>query len=460
MPCINAAENIRHDPRDMQTMDWNIISPLDEQVVCSMRECEAVFMRMMDRHEWMGMSYSYEERKRRYLMLLRYWNHVVNDKKINLFLSSTIPHRIRTYLIYHLCKTKGIKTIFTYHTGHLIEDFLISEDIYDFSPEIEERVKQLNMKYKNNNDPVELPKNYEDYIKSQTIGGCVLPNYWYTNIGLVPEQEHGKFVMAVKFFKSDRTKFFRQVSSSLSARCKMHYWIRRIKHLFRIVRARRIFRYYTSNAIEPNFSEKYVYLPLHLQPECTTCPMSGVYADQLLMAQMLSEVLPDDVYVYVKEHPNQQKTFPDGKERSIDFYKDLLHCPRVRFIKCSVNTYRLIDNSIAVATGIGTAGVEAVFRGKPFLMFGHWSYQYAPGAFSIRTVEDCIKAIYEIINVGVKPELRDIRIFLKSLADVSFQGLIDERIATYNPEYEKQSVKAFSSAFIQRIHKYFHTSFQ
>ena len=425
-----------------------------------MRECEAVFMRMMDRHEWTGMSYSYEERKRRYLMLLRYWNHVVNEKNINLFLSSTLPHRIRTFLIYCLCKTKRIKTIFPYHAGHLVEEFLVSEDIYDFSPEVEERVKQLNIKYKNNNDPVDLPENYENYVKSQTVAGYDLPNYWYTEIGLLPEQECGKYGQAARLLRIDRIKFFELLSKSISARCHMQFWVRRIKNLYRRIRAIGIFRYYKRNAIEPDFSKKYVFLPLHLQPECSTCPMSGAYTDQVLMAQMLSEVLPKDVYIYVKEHPKQQITFPDGKERSIDFYKDFMRCPRVKLIKRSVNPYSLIDNSIAVATGIGTAGVEGIFRGKPYLMFGHWSYQYAPGVFQIRTVDDCRKAVEEIIKVGVKPEIRDIRIFLKALSDVSFRGIIDERLGQYRPEDEQHSIKAFSSAFIERIHKYFHASSQ
>jgi len=459
LPNINSKKNIRHDPSDLNTMDWNEIRPLDERMVYSMRDCEAVFMHMMDRREWMGRSYSYGERKRLYLQNLRYWNHIIEEEKINLFLSSTLPHRIRTYVIYALCKEKGIPTIFPFHAGHVEGDFLMVEDLVDFCPELELHHNELKEKYSNNDDPIKLPERYEQYILSQTVEGEDPPKPWYMELDDDPPEKHGRIVQGVNMLKKSQKKFWGQFCKSVLARLRAEYWIRRIVYLYRRVRAYKIFSFYDKNAIDPDFSKKYVYLPLHLEPEASVCPMAGVYANQILMVQMLSEALPDDVLIYVKEHPSQQSYLPDGIGRASFFYQDIIRTPKVRFMRRQSNTYRLIENSLAVASGTGTAGVEGLFRGKPFLMFGHWSYQYAPGVFPIHSVEDCKKAVDIIIKGEGKPILRDLRIFFKALADVAIQGVIDERWCRHRPEDEERSIGALSGAFIDRIKKNFsHTT--
>ncbi len=115
-------------------------------------------------------------------------------------------------------------------------------------------------------------------------------------------------------------------------------------------KTKELFDLYESNAISPNLSEKYIYVALHYQPECTTSTMAGAFVDQLLIVQMIANVLPEDIYLYVKEHPCQTL-----HGRDINFYNDLLAIPQVRLIPRAYNSFRLLENCLAVATATGTA---------------------------------------------------------------------------------------------------------
>ena len=116
--------------------------PLDEEVIVRMRDCEALFMYMMTRHEYARII-PYVERKQVYLLHLRFWNDFLERHHINLFLSSTLPHEIPDYIIYALCKLKGIPTIFSHATPIRDTAFLL-EDAEESAVQIKKRLDELN----------------------------------------------------------------------------------------------------------------------------------------------------------------------------------------------------------------------------------------------------------------------------------------------------------------------------
>lgn len=150
-------------------VDWNTIRPLDEDLIERMRDCEAGFMHIMNRREEGGRVMSYHERKRTYLQFLRYWNHMFEEHEINLFLIANLPHRRRTYLLYCLCKAKGIQVLFfrrpTIKKG---EDLLfLSEDWNDPSSELCEEYKRLMDQFGESKEEVKLLKWMDDYYLDQ-----------------------------------------------------------------------------------------------------------------------------------------------------------------------------------------------------------------------------------------------------------------------------------------------------
>lgn len=203
----------------------------------------------------------------------------------------------------------------------------------------------------------------------------------------------------------------------------------------------------------PDFSKKFIYLPLHNQPEKTTSPLGGLFDDLILMADIVASSIPDDWVIYVKENTLQWSKSNTQSEifRFKDFYKQLIGLKNVRFVPAETSAFDLINNSQAVATVTGTAGWEAVLRGKPTLMFGYRWYMYCDGVFRITDVDSCREAIEKIKN-GYKPDKQKVLNYLVSLDKNSIiakdykAGVFIESGVSH-----EENVKNISEAFYKEI---------
>lgn len=130
---------------------------------------------------------------------------------------------------------------------------------------------------------------------------------------------------------------------------------------------------------EVDLDRKFVYFPLHLQPEMTTSALGDRYRDQVLAIEDLSRTLPPDWLIYVKENPKQ-----GAYARGPLFFQRLQRIPNVRFMPSDANTHALTAKSQFVAVITGTAGWEAITKGKPAVVFGHIWFRMLPGIFEFR----------------------------------------------------------------------------
>jgi len=134
--------------------------------------------------------------------------------------------------------------------------------------------------------------------------------------------------------------------------------------------------------------DKYVYFPLHYQPERTVNPDGGVFFDYMFTLRILSESLPEGWKLYVKEHTSQFSYMLSGERgRTVQDYDEILKLHNTILIPSNADSRELIASSQAVATITGTAGWEAVILGKPILYFGYPWYQDCPGTHQIFSVQ-------------------------------------------------------------------------
>ena len=119
--------------------------------------------------------------------------------------------------------------------------------------------------------------------------------------------------------------------------------------------------------------------------------------------KLLSANLPDDVFIFIKEHPD---TFNLGRQswvigdysRDLNYYDELKSIKNVIFTPLNYDTLTLIKNSLCVSTISGAAGLEAVIDGKPTILFGSPWYTDCEGVLLCRTHDECKTAINSILE--------------------------------------------------------------
>ncbi len=210
-------------------------------------------------------------------------------------------------------------------------------------------------------------------------------------------------------------------------------------------RGQAIFRYQLKNAFKQD-SEKYtdgvfdpelpyVYFPLHLQPEKTTSSWGGMFCDQLLAIERLSDLLPDGWVIYVKENP-KQSFFMRGK-----FFYERLRCiKKARLVPAYTDTYLLLNKSVFVATITGTVGWEAITGGKNVLIFG-WGvwYKTLPGVFQYTddfTIQELLN--YKIDHAELERKFTDLK--AKMGNGVIYKGDYKKIVESFSPDTNEENI--------------------
>ena len=398
-------------------IDWNTIEPIDKNTLFQMHSCEIVTLKMMGRIEKHVGTWSYEKRKDIYLKHVRFWRHILITKKIDLCLLPYIPHEGFSYIIYALCKLLDIPVLFMHQT--MPEFIYFVNDLDNFFPE--------------------LRVTYQNFLKSDNKSIKLEPNSRGERLFLLqtskinkptPVYMKGNPISIKKVIKKKQRQLVRILKKLISLDFyNKALQLEQYPILFYRVIGRRVLRvrnvtlrlFYERCCEKPNLDTTYVYFPLHFQPELSTLPLAWDYVDQSLIVSLVSRCLPDNVKMYVKEHPTQERFY-----RSKAFYKKLMRTKNVILISRKFDTYALINHCSCVVTATGTAGWEAIFREKPVLLFGTIFYQYAPGVYRIETVEDCKNAIKEIFEQNKKPEIDKVKMFVKAFEQNTIPAYYEE----------------------------------
>jgi hypothetical protein len=175
----------------------------------------------------------------------------------------------------------------------------------------------------------------------------------------------------------------------------------------------RAVNYYERNASNKLPDKNSLVLFLHFQPEAVTMPQGGIFADQLLVIDLILAALPNGMNLYVKEHPFMFDQFAqDRHERSVDFYSYVLRDPRVHFVSKHVNSQTLLMNAGIVASTNGSISWEAMRTGNPCIIFG-WSWFAACNScFVVDSVDSLKQAIAAATRKNPKEVIDDVNKFL------------------------------------------------
>ena len=440
-------------------IDINTLPYPDDHVFQSMQKREMQIMQMMSQLDFSDIKFI--EQKHLYFSYIRYWYGILKAYSPDAILFVDIPHFSYNVVLYTIAKFLGIKTIMFKRTKGLPDTVLFFDDFENNKKLLEEYQKQLRVCpdfsdlseshqqfFQRQNNPeqeekLKYSKELYTYIPDKIRATKIIPQA--TRIL--------KHLKSTKFFRSAYSYLWMVFHKTQVLGLKENlvpYWrVKREKQ--KHIKASKKYRLEYESLVQPfDKDKKYVYVPLHLQPEGTTNPLGGIFDDQILMIEMLSHSLPKDWVIYVKENPLQWYYDRGYFGRYQGYYSVLARLPNVRLVPLDVSTFTLITHSQAVATITGTAGWEAIIRQKPVLIFGFPWYQDCEGGYRIKNIEDCRQA-FQKIQQGIIPDKKKIFAFLKAVENVGVRGYANIKLARVTTVSSQENITNFIEAFYSEL---------
>lgn len=445
-------------PLELQREKFN---PPGNDLINEMLECESLVLTMMTRLDFWG-KVPFLKKKHLYYKYLQYWNGVLEKFKPDAIVFRSVPHSSYNFVLYCLAKKQGILTIM-FDSSVLKDKLLVLDDFQKMPEKFLETHDLLN---KENHTIEELPKDKQEYFqrlanplidatpdyKKQVVAQMNEPVKIIPTIGkIIKNIKRGNFIPALRYHLKSALNLTNRPIFTIDEADKSDY--RNIYQLKKIIKVTEKYKKeYKNLEKEVDFKRKYIYFPLHYQPECNTSPVGGHFADQILAIKILASALPVGWIIYVKENIAQwnQRNAQANSFRYNGYYQELAKTENVVLLAPEISSYDLIAYSQAVATISGTAGWESLARNKPVLFFGFPWYQYCDGAMRVKSVEDCQKAIKEVIS-GFKPNHQKILNYLLSLDRTTIRASHVEYLERVSGVLRDESIKNITKAIFAKL---------
>jgi len=166
---------------------------------------------------------------------------------------------------------------------------------------------------------------------------------------------------------------------------------------------------------------KFVYFPLHYQPEQNTDPESGHFRFQVASVRELRRILDEgglsELEIVVKEHPRQTLDSSDVRLRNVrplGFYKAITDISGVVLSRPSISSTWLIENSELVVTTNGSGAWEAVRIGKPAMTLATTWHSGCAAAPSLSNLQSEGRSISDLLKMGADEVKSSVEAFLRT----------------------------------------------
>ncbi|RKT77267.1 hypothetical protein DFJ68_0687 [Terracoccus luteus] len=192
---------------------------------------------------------------------------------------------------------------------------------------------------------------------------------------------------------------------------------------------------------------RYVFLPLHVQPESSADVMGGDWRDQAYTARVLADALaPLDITVAVKEHANFMW------RRDPDYWPPFDAHPNIATIDPHADSRALMRDAVLTVTATGTVGLEAGLAGLPVVTGARMPWSALPTVAHLERPDDLVGFVgeraWEGLAAAADPAVVD-RWFVDEYVRHSWPGVvIDPPRAPHvlEPDNVRQVGRAFAEA--------------
>lgn len=197
--------------------------------------------------------------------------------------------------------------------------------------------------------------------------------------------------------------------------------------------------------------KRYIYFPLHVDPEASTEVLAPEHVDQLKVMDAVSRNMPSGFELVVKEHPAMIGLRPGG------YYSRIQDLPNTVLLNAAVSNEVILKNADLILTITGTAGWEGLLLGKPVVTVGDVFYNgFENGVFHCPELSGLDQAIDRALSATPISD-EELRQFLGHLYEHSFS--LPTEIFWYTPlsdikGNDWQIVARLTDAFLERYNAF------
>ena len=383
--------------------DQNKNNPVtfSQQLLDSLRKCELEFLAITDRLAFFPLTV--KRRKYIYHQLVKFWYHFFLTNKLDgIFLTDT-PHVGFDTVLFYLAKQFHIPVIST-RRPFIRDRMLLVKDYRQFLPKVPNRFLAG-----------ATQKELQNMIGDELMADAFSENFWQKKDAMFNRDIRQPSLMvnltwSQWFFSLNPRRIFIYLNSllTMSKYGGFNYnngqikLVEKLCGLYHRYHNHQLRRYYgqLAKAIVWPPKNKYIYFPLHLQPERSTTPEGGLFEDQLLALEILNKTVPKTWSIIVKEHPRQfgQFDFQKHTYRNRQYYQQLIALSHVQMAPMSLSQEKLIARATMTATITGTGGWESLKANKPVVVFGNAWYGPCQSCLVVQSEIDCQHALQILPN--------------------------------------------------------------
>tara|TARA_B110000014_G_C20120212_1_gene593288 strand:+ start:996 stop:2486 length:1491 start_codon:yes stop_codon:yes gene_type:complete len=373
---------------------------------------------------------------------------IISDCKPD-FLIMFQPSLRHEYFFYEVCKQNNVKPL------------IINPSLMGYKSFISEQINFLDeMNIEKENSTNKTFNDLQSYYNKNNINHQIIDyveNFAKSKLSLMNA--------AIEFL------FFSQNSNvkthyTYAGRTKLRVFFKTFKNKI----SKKLRENFIKDNLESKIPEKNsIYFPLQVEPDRNLLLGAPNFTNQIDSIKQISQSLPPNYTLCVKEHPGQNREW-----RDISFYKKIMEIPHVVLLKPEVPSSELYKKSSMVITAVGTSGFEALFYGKPVIVFNDTLYSVLPSVKKMVSFETLPNLIKNNLDIEVTPQ--PLEKLLSYLEKNSFNfdlfgyytmqaheffhdsNLIDVKISEQKMkeflEKNKMSYKMIGEEIIKKIHNY------
>lgn len=418
---------------------------------------------MMERNGATSNSFKFLERNEFYYALLSEWTAILIEQRIDYVVFEEEPHQASDYVLFVACLHLNVKTIMFVRTVDKLG--IIPMTTFEHaSPILQKKYKQK-LKKLSNGEGLSFSKEVQEYFNLLNASYAdVLDKHLWDQVNEVAALSNSRKLSWLEsvirpfkekpspLFFSKRLSFLlgnfendQKVINTTIYKSKQSY----ISHLYAkslaVLKKKRLRNYYEKiSELKPVDGPPFIFCALQYQPEKSTSPLGGVFADQYLMIDLLAALLPENWMIYVKEHPSQfVSSYSRYGEnfRDKEYYRRIIKNKRTKFLSLSEDIFDVIDDARAVASVGGTICWEAVARGTPALNFGRAWFSGCEGIFDVTDI-DKLKLVIKEVADGIHVDQTRVMAFAQSIFDFDLSGTAvggDGQLVHFGIEAEKNA---------------------